>query len=308
MAFQYALTGLGFCSWDYVCAIPRVPVDGKVQILRRQNQGGGPAATAVFAAQRLGAKTAFIGVAGDDEGGRGILAEFHACGVDTSAMRIRTGAESSVSFCWAEQETGHRSIAWAHGTGALLRPEEVDLAVVRASRALHLDGHQTAAALHAATAARDAGVIVCLDAGTLVPGIDELVRRCDIVIASERFAREFTGCRETDDALKALHQRGPRLTVITEGARGSVGYDGRASVRMPAFPVRVVDSTGAGDVYHGAFLCRHLEGGTLAESMRFASAAAALKCEVLGGRAGIPSRERLDEFLRTHPSTPNNTI
>jgi sugar/nucleoside kinase (ribokinase family) len=304
MISQYAITGLGFCSWDYVCAIPRVPVDGKVQILRRQNQGGGPAATAVFAAQRLGAKTAFIGVTGDDEGGRGILAEFHACGVDTSAMKIRTRAESSVSFCWAEQATGHRSIAWAHGTALPLRPEEVDLAVVRASRALHLDGHQTFAALHAATAARDAGVVVCLDAGTVLPGIDELLGRCDIVIASERFAHEFTGCREVGDALKALHQRGPRLTVITEGARGSIGHDGRTFVRTPAFPVRVVDSTGAGDVYHGAFLCRHLEGGTLAESMRFASAAAALKCEDLGGRAGIPTRGRLDEFLSTYHATP----
>lgn len=296
------VTGLGFCSWDYVCAVPRVPLDGKVEIQRRLNQGGGPAATATFAARRLGAETAFVGVVGDDECGRDILRELRAEGVDVSGIAIRPGGESAVTFCWAEQETGGRSIAWARGNAAPLRPEEVDLAKIRASRALHLDGLQTEAALHAAVAARAAGVTVCLDAGTLVPRIEELIAQCDIVVAAEIFVRRFCGTDDPGEALPSLCRRGPRLAVVTQGARGSVGYDGKEFVRVPAFAVKVVDTTGAGDVYHGAFLLRHLEGATLAETMRFASGAAALKCEALGGRTGIPTRQRLDEFLRREES------
>lgn len=298
MVRRYLITGLGFCSWDYVCSIPRVPIDAKVEILRRLNQGGGPAATAIYAAQRLGAKTAFLGVTGDDEAGQSLVKEFRECGVDVSALVIRFGAGASVAFCWAEQETGHRSIVWTRGNAAPLKPEEVDLSVVRASGALHLDGHQTEAALHAAAAARAAGVTVCLDAGTILPGIEQLIRLSDIVIASERFARDFTGRSDLEEALVALRQLGPRVTIITRGSGGSLGHDGRERISIPVFPVGVVDTTGAGDVYHGAFLLRHLEGAELAESMRFASAAAALKCEVLGGRSGIPTRDRLDEFLK----------
>ncbi|MBM3852293.1 MAG: hypothetical protein FJ399_03965 [Verrucomicrobia bacterium] len=295
---RFDIIGLGFCSWDYVCAVPRVPLDGKVEIQRRLNQGGGPAATATFAAQRLGGRTAFIGVVGDDDCGRGILQELRGGGVDVCGVAIRPGAESAVTFCWAEQETGGRSIAWGRGSAAPLQPAEVDLAMVRASRALHLDGLQTAAALHAAAAARAAGVTVCLDAGTLVPRIEELIAQCDIVIAAEIFARRFCGTKEPEEAVLDLHRRGPRLTAVTQGAKGSVGFDGKELVRVPAFPVEVVDTTGAGDVYHGAFLLRQLEGASLGEAMRFAAGAAALKCEALGGRTGIPTRDRLDEFLR----------
>lgn len=301
------ITGLGFCSWDHVCAIPRVPVDGKVEILRRINQGGGPAATATYAAQRLGARTAFVGVVGDDEAGRAILRELAGGGVSVSGMAIRTGRESAVTYCWAEQETGGRSIAWTRGDAEPLRPDEVDPARIRASRALHLDGLQTAAAARAVELARAAGVIVCLDAGIVVPGIDGLIARCDLVIASEFFAQRFCGCAP-EEALSNLRQRGPQVAVVTLGARGSVGVADGAVVRMPAFAVPVVDSTGAGDVYHGAFLLRYLEGAPLAECMRFASAAAALKCGALGGRTGIPTRQRLEEFLRDRPPGAEGTL
>jgi sugar/nucleoside kinase (ribokinase family) len=300
MPCRFDITGLGFCSWDYAVAIPRIPADGKVEIVSRASQGGGPAATATYAAQRLGARTAFIGTTGDDQCGRDIFHEFRECGVDASGLVSRNGALAAVAFCWAELETGQRSIAWSRGTAAPLRAEEVAFDIVRSSRALHLDGHQTAAALAAIDAAKAEGAIVCLDAGTLLPDIDALLRQCDIVIASESFARVFTGESEPQAALRQIHKSGPRWVIVTQGERGSLGYDGNQVVRVPAFPVRVVDSTGAGDVYHGAFLYRHLAGGDMAESMRFASAAAAMKCTALGGRAGIPTPTALEQFIRQH--------
>lgn len=297
---RHDIVGLGFCGWDYVCLLPEIPIDHKVEIIRSLTQGGGPSATATYAAARLGSKTAFIGAVGDDENGRCILRDFREGGVDVSGIIERKGSSSPVAYCWTEQKQGKRSIAWSRGSIQPLRPEEVNLEIVRSSRVLHLDGHQTEAAIYAAKAARAAGVTVCLDAGTILHGIDVLLGHTDIVIASEWFARTYTRQADLESALQRLIKMGPHLAVVTCGERGSVGYDGRNFCKVPAQAVRVVDTTGAGDVFHGAFLHRHLSGGDLIESMRFAAGAAALKCEQLGGRTGIPTLGQLEEFLQQH--------
>ena len=292
------LVGLGYCSWDYLCIVPEIPLDQKVEIVRSLNQGGGPSATATFAAQRLGAKTAYIGAVGDDEAGQNILREFAEAGVDVSGMIERIGATSGVSYCWADQKQGKRSIAWARGTAKPLRADEVNLELVRSCKVLHLDGHQTEAAIYAASEARAAGVSVCLDAGTMVPGIESILENTDIVIASEWFAGKYTGEATLEDQLVKLKGPRTRWVVATCGDNGSMGYDGHDFVTVPAFNVNVVDTTGAGDVFHGAFLHSYLRGGDLTESMRFASGAAALKCEQMGGRTGIPTFEQLKTFLK----------
>ncbi|PAW79209.1 MAG: hypothetical protein B9S32_04445 [Verrucomicrobia bacterium Tous-C9LFEB] len=297
-ASNFDLIGLGYCSWDFLCVVPEVPMDGKVEILSRLEQGGGPSATATFAAQRLGARTAFIGAVGNDDVGRKILNDFSAEGVDVSAMVTRTDEESGVSYCWAEQKKGKRSIAWIRGTAAPLRPLEINEALLRSSRVLHLDGHQTEAAIHAAAVAKAAGVTVCLDAGTIVPGIELILKNVDIVIASESFAERYTQENTIEKQLFALRKNGARWAVITCGERGSMGYDGQEWIKVPAVRIsQVVDTTGAGDVYHGAFLRRYLDGVTMGDCMRFASGAAALKCGALGGRTAIPTLARLNEFL-----------
>ncbi len=302
-ASRFDLVGLGYCSWDFLCVVPEVPIDGKVELLSRLEQGGGPSATATFAAQRLGARTAFIGAIGNDEVGRKILNDFGAEGVDVSAMKTRIGEESGVSYCWAEQKKGRRSIAWTRGTASPLRPQEINDALLRSCRVLHLDGHQTEAAIHASAVAKAAGVTVCLDAGTIVPGIELILKHVDIVIASESFAERYTQENTIEKQLFALKKNGARWVVITCGERGSLGYDGQEWIKVPAFRLaQVVDTTGAGDVYHGAFLKHYLDGAALGDCMRFASGAAALKCGALGGRTAIPTLARLNEFLhQSHP-------
>ncbi|WP_052362347.1 carbohydrate kinase family protein [Geminisphaera colitermitum] len=292
------LVGVGYCSWDYVCVVPEIPIDGKIQITDSLEQGGGPSATAIVAAQRLGARTAFVGTVGDDDSGRKILREFQAEGVDVAAVVTRQNAKSAVSYCWAARESGQRSIAWMHSTAKPLSVTEVDEVLICSARVLHLDGHQTGAAIHAARVARAAGVTVCLDAGTLVPEIDSILENVDIVIASETFAEKYTGEASEEKQLRALMRHGARWAVVTSGSKGSVGFDGKNWVRMPAFRVEAIDTTGAGDVYHGAFLRRYLDGVSLGECMRFASGAAALKCGALGGRTGIPTLAVLEAFLK----------
>ncbi len=296
-----AIVSLGFCSVDHLCVVPHVPIDEKVELVERRTQGGGPAATAAVAAARLGAQSAFCGAVGDDSSGADILAEFGRERVDVRGVVARPGAESAVSFCWAEQGTGRRSIVWSRGTAKPLTPDELDKELLANAALLHLDGHQGQAALAAAAIVKAAGGQVSLDAGTLRPDMVELAKRCDIVIASERYAQAFLGADDPERAVRAIHAQGPRIAAVTLGNRGWVGFDGGTLIRGEAFKVPVIDTTGAGDVFHGAFCVAWLETADLERSLVFASAVSAMKCRQLGGRAGIPTRRELDEFLRVTP-------
>lgn len=141
--------GLGFCSNDYLSLLPEIPIDHKVQILEHLIQGGGPAATATVAAARLGVSTAFISMVGDDDAGKRILTDLEAEGIDTSSMIRRPGSSSPVAYCWIDQPTGKRSIAWTRGTLKELLPSELDMDRIRSAKVLHLDGHNTEAAIAA---------------------------------------------------------------------------------------------------------------------------------------------------------------
>ncbi len=291
---------LGFCSNDYLSILPEIPLDGKVQILEHLVQGGGPAATSAVAASRLGWKAAFLGSIGDDAPGTKILDDFKAEGVDCSGIRIREHSASPIAYCWIEAPTGKRSVAWTRGSLKELRPEEVDMGLVQNARVLHLDGHHTEAAIAAAKMAKQSGTLVNFDAGTVRPGVEELVKLSDILFTSEHFAFQWTGETDPGKALPKLQECGARVTGITLGEKGSAAWVGGKVVFCPAFRIKPVDTTGAGDVFHTGFAVRYLECGDIPESMRFASAVSALKCLKPGGRTGIPSRAETEDFLKKH--------
>mgnify|MGYP000275607909 CR=1 FL=1 len=293
---------LGFCSNDYICLLPEIPIDHKVQILEHLIQGGGPAATATVAAARLGMKTAFLSMVGDDDPGRRILQDLEAENIFTGSMRVRQDSTSPIAYCWIDQPTGKRSIAWTRGTLRELDPSELDMERILNAKLLHLDGHNTAAAIVAAEEARKHGVLVSLDAGTIRPGVEKIMEHTDLLFTSEYFARTWTGEQDLEKALLKLVKIGAKVTGVTMGDKGSIAIDNGKIIHCPAFRVTPVDTTGAGDVFHGAFAVKYLESADLYESMRFASAVSAVKCRKLGGRAGIPTRRQVDEFLAEHQS------
>lgn len=295
---KYDLTGLGYCGLDYLSLIPRIPIDDKVQAIQTLTQGGGPSATATFAAARLGARTAFIGSVGNDERGNTIIAGLRDAGIDTSAMAVRDAVESPAAFCWTEQDSGNRSIVWTRGSASPLTPEELKEEMIASSRLLHLDGHQTAAAIHAAAIARKHHVCVSIDAGTMVPGIERLLGLCDLIVASEKFAATYTGETQPEKSLPKLFADSCRFAAVTMGSKGSFGFDGKNFFHQPAFKVKVIDTTGAGDVFHGAFAFAWLQNQTWPESLRFAAAVAALKCTGFGGRSNIPDLNTTMNFLK----------
>jgi len=292
--------GLGFCSNDYLSLLPEIPIDSKVQMLQHLVQGGGPAATATVAAARLGLSAAFIGTVGDDEPGKWILRDFEKEQVDVSGIAVRPGRTSPLAYCWIEAPTGKRSVAWTRGDTEELQPEEVPLELIRQAKVLHIDGHNPKGALAAVKEARKHGVLVNFDAGTLRDGVKELLPYTDILIASEAFARSFSGENDLDKAILELKETGAGVTGITLGEGGSMVWDNGKILRCPAFLIKPVDTTGAGDTYHAAFAVRYLETKDLADCMRFASAVAALKCLKLGGRTGLPRREEVELFLNHH--------
>lgn len=284
---------------DYLCIVPHIPLDDKVEIIDSLIQGGGPAVTAMVAAARLGAVTSFCGVVGDDERGGQIMRGIAAEGVDIAGVKIRAKSESPAGFCWIDRQSGKRSIAWTRGSARPLSAREIDHNLIRTADLLHLDGHQTQAAIAAAKVARKNGVLVTIDAGTIMPGMDELLALSDVVIASERFAARYTGSRAPETAVRKLFASGCRFAGVTLGKRGSLGYDGQHFWRCPPFEVpAVVDTTGAGDTYHGAFALAVAQGRAWGECMRFATVVAALKCTRLGGRTGIPSLKSAERALK----------
>ncbi len=292
------VVGLGYCGLDRVCVVPEIPLDGKVEIAEEIAQGGGPAATATVAAARLGARAVFCGVVGGDADGQVILDGLRAEGVDTGAVRVRAGAMSAHAYCWAEAGTGRRSIAWTRGSSAALAADEVDGDLIASAQALLLDGHQPAAAIHAAELARAAGVPVLLDAGSQLPSMEALLSLCDHVVASREFVARRWGVDEPEAAAKALAAAcGATRTLVTLGGDGCVWVDQGQCHRLPAFAVEVVDTTGAGDVFHGAFAFGLAHRWPWDRLVPFAAAVAALKCRRLGGRAGIPSLAETSQFL-----------
>jgi sulfofructose kinase len=286
MAFD--VVGVGHATVDHLGIVPRFPeVDTKNEMLEFSIQGGGPVATALVTLACLGVRTTFMGKISDDDFGTFIRQGFREAGVDTSGLIIDPGKVSPYSFIAIEKGNGSRTIFWTRGDVDLLDPEDLRLDLLQGARAVLVDGLQMEAQVVVARKARSMGIPVIYDAGSPREGMEALIANTDVLVASELFAAEVGG-GALAESLRRLNTMGPRTVVITIGEEGSVGMEGDETFIVPAVQVDVVDTTGAGDVYHGAFIYGLLQGWDLNRRMRFANAAAALKCRFIGGRAGIP--------------------
>jgi ribokinase len=273
-------------------------VDSKTELHQVSIQGGGPVATALVTARALGCRARIAAKIADDDFGRFILQGLGEAGVDTDFVITSAGSLSPFSFIAISEEDAKRTIFYTHGDVARLSARELDLvALLEGAGALLVDGHHPDAQIAAAEQCRERGIPVIVDAGSLREGMGELVALSDFLIASERFVTEVAPRGEVEDSLLELQEMGPRAVIITLGESGSVGLYGDKLVRQPAHEVDAVDTTGAGDVYHGAFTAAFLLGYSFERSMELASASAALACKNLGGRAGIPDLPDVLSFL-----------
>lgn len=299
---QFDFIGLGFCSNDHLAVLPFIPMDTKVKMISHAIMGGGPAANSTAGAATLGLSAAFAGTVGDDADGRMILEDFAKQGVDTSMVKVRKGATSAIAYLWIEEQTGNRSCAWTREGLDELTEDEICPEVIASARILHLDGHNAAGALAAAKVARDSGVIVNYDAGTLRDGTEELLPLADIMICSEEFIQKLTGLNDTERAVREVWAKyRPKVCGATMGKRGSMCFNGKDFVKCPTFETeKVVDTTGCGDLFHTGFAVRYLETQDLMECQRFGAAVSSLKCRGLSGRPpSAPTRAEVEAFLAT---------
>jgi len=298
MSKTFDIAGLGICSVDFLGLMKKYPEPGeKIPLRAFSKQGGGLAGSALTAAARLGAKTAYLGKLGRDEYSRFLLEEFHKDGVDVDHVIFADGAQPPIAFIHVEQDTDERRIAryWQEFE---LNPEELDRRAIQNSRILFLEHHFVDAGIAAAKWIKEAGGIVVIDAERKVPRFEEILQFADYIIVSQHFAAQQTGSGNPGKSAELLQRKYGGVAVVTAGEHGVFCRTSAMTFYQPAFQVEVVDTTGAGDVFHGAFMAGLIENWALPKILEFAAAAAAMKCRGLGGRAMIPNREEAVEFLR----------
>ncbi len=288
------IVGLGYCSWDYLGIVSSVPPfdSPTVSMADFAASAGGPASTALAAAARLGASTGFIGTVGDDEPGCQIRAALSRDGVDLQRMRLEGGARTPVCLVLVEGQSGRRTILCYRGTPSVITLGEQDRTYVQSSRFLHLDGHHLAAAIVAARWMHEIGGTVVLDANKPREGLDQLLPWVNVLITNQYFPQAFTGHERREDAANALMEMGPQIVVTTLGQDGCVCFTSDRNWHSPGFVVPVVDTTGAGDAFHGAFVFGMLQGWAIERAAQLANAVAALNCTALGGRAALPTLQQ----------------
>ena len=294
-----SVVGLGQASVDYLGRIPFYPLeDEKIELIDFTTQCGGTASTALVTLSRFGILTSFIGSISDDFFGREILMCLKNENVDTTCLKITPGFHSQFAFIAIGEKTGNRNIFWRRGSAPLLDPEDIKLELFKNAKFLHLDDLMIDAGIEAARQARDMGLQVVMDAGSMRDNVLDLLPLVNVLIASQNFITPLTGEVATpEESLRTLKKLCTGDIIITLGSKGSIGLFNNEIVFQEAFPVNAIDTTGAGDVYHGAYIYGLINGWKRKECMRFASAAASLKCLDVGARKGIPSLDRIHEFL-----------
>ena len=292
------VVGLGTNALDFLGVIDGHPEpDTKSPLREFDLQGGGMIATAMVACARLGLRARYVGKFGDDYWarlGRRLLARD---GVDVRhALRAR-GSVGHVSMMLIDARTGLRTGFYRRPPAYAIRPEDLDRAVMTSGRLLHVDGVDPEAAEMAVRWAREAGIRVTMDGERVVDGIDAVWPGVDLLVCNPRFIAQVNGGASLEDGLRALAARGPARVAATLGAEGAIGLEGGRFVRTPGFAVPVVDTNGAGDVFHGACVVGELRDWPLQWTLIFANAVAAMKCRTLGGRRGIPRLGETADFL-----------
>jgi sugar/nucleoside kinase (ribokinase family) len=291
------IVGVGLNATDTLIPVSRYPVSGsKVEVRPPSILPGGQVASAMVACQHWGLRARYVGKLGDDAAADLHRAEFARAGVEAKIITAHESA-SHQSFILVE-DSGERTVLLKRDERLTLRPEELRREWITDARAIHVDGHDTAAAITAAGWAREAGIPVVADLDELYPGIDQLIEKVDYLIVSRDIPGQLTGKSDLREALCATQRRfGCLLTAATLGRDGVLAWDGNDFCYRPAWRVEVVDTTGAGDIFHAGFIYGLLRGSTLEQTLDFACAAAALNCTATGARGGIQPVSGIESLL-----------
>ena len=294
------IVGIGACVFDTLYNIPSYPKeDTKMRATASKPAGGGPGATGLVAAQKLGEQTAYIGVLSDDNGGVFLKKDFEKYGVDTDLIEVKSGYRSFASVLWLSADTTARTCVFDKGDLPALALSDEQIEAIKNAELLMVDGNEMDAAVEAAKIARANGTKVLYDCGGLYAGVERLLAHTDIMIPSEEFSLGHTGAETAEEAAKKLYDTyHPEIVVVTQGKKGGIMYDGKEITSYPIYPAVVVDSNGSGDVFHGAFAAAVCKGYGYLKCCHFSSAVSGLKCTGVGARESVPNFETVKEYMK----------
>lgn len=294
------IVGIGANVFDTLYSIPTYPTeDTKMRATSSKVAGGGPVATGLVAASKLGESASYIGNFADDSGGDFLKKDFEKYNVGTKFTSTKSGCRTFASVLWLCADTTTRTCVFDKGDLPPLKLDEEQKQAVRDAKLLMVDGNEMDAAVEAAKIARENGTAVLYDCGGLYEGVENLLALTDIMIPSEEFALGHTGCKTVEDAAKKLFEiYSPKVVVITMGKKGGILYDGENVTPYPIYPAVVVDSNGSGDVFHGAFAAAVCKGYDYLKCCHFSSAVSGLKCTGIGARESVPDFETVKRYLK----------
>ena len=298
-AKTFDVVGIGLNATDIAIEVPEFPgFNSKTEFQSAEWQAGGQVATAMVACRRLGLTVSYIGRFGSDAMGVFQRESLEAEQIDLAHAKNVEDCPNQTAFIIIDQKTGERTILWRRDERLELRPEEIAAGMITCARVLHVDGHDALASARAGAIAREADIPVVADVDNIYPGLDELLGVTDYLICSESFPARHTNEPDIFDALEPIQENyGNKLVAATLGAEGVLARTGGKFLYHPAYEASCRDTTGAGDVFHGAFILGVLERWPVERTLSFSSAMAALSCEHLGARGGIRRREEVESRI-----------
>ena len=296
---QFDVVGVGLNATDTMILVPHMPAyGGKVPFLQDVMSPGGQVASAMVCCSMLGLRAKYIGTIGDDERGEIQMKSLLGTGVNLDHVQRRKGCPNQSAYILIDQTTGERTVYWSRPDCLRIDPAEITEEQITCAKLLHIDGHDTAAVAHAARIAREHGIPVTVDVDTIYKGFENVLPNVDYLITSSEFPERWTGAADPFQALTLLQETyGMKVAAMTLGAHGAVArYEGRYHY-SPAFVVNCLDTTGAGDVFHGAFCYSIVQGYPLVEALEFSNAMAALNCTAMGARGGIATAAEARQLM-----------
>ncbi len=297
------VVGVGENSVDLLAVVAEFPIaDTKQRLQRFARMPGGQIATALAAAARLGCRTRYIGSFGDDDLGRFARESLTALGVDVGAARIVRDATNRFAVILVDARSGQRTVLWDCHPALTMPAAAVPAEIVASGRLLLVDCSDVPAAARAAKCARAAAIPTMVDVEQVRPGVADLLQQIDVIVAAREFPTALTGHEDLGRALPTIAREfGAAIVTVTLGEEGTLTWCAGREIRHAAFPVACVDSTGAGDVFRGAFAAACLRlvdsDGELEDALAYANAAAALNCRALGAQGALPTAAEVQRLL-----------
>lgn len=296
----FDVVGVGLNATDTLILLPRFPsYGGKVPFEREVLSPGGQVASAMVTCAKLGLRAKYIGTLGDDQRGEIQLESLRASGVNIDDIEIRANCPNQSAYILVDRTTGERTVLWHRDDCLRIDPDQLAPEKIACAKLLHIDGHDTPAVARAAEIARRHQIPVSVDVDTIYPGFDRVLPHVDYLIASSEFPARWTQEPDPFRALEMIqNEYGMHVAAMTLGADGALArVDGRL-IYSPGFVVDCVDTTGAGDVFHGAFCYSVIESMPVRDALEFSNAMAALNCTALGARGHIASAAEARALIR----------